>query len=146
MSEIDEPLPREHAACIVRASEVMVKIMDIQQQVADLNLMGIAAAASTKEAPRAARGQGVNPPTKKTNAKKSSNFGQSDCQSHRSGFLHVTQSLPVPRNAHLRPFQSQQNVESSIYVRLYFNIEPPSEDVEVEVQIGSPALLSGLDQ
>ena len=47
MSGIDEPLPREHAACIVRASEVMVKILDIQQQVADLNLMGIAAAAST---------------------------------------------------------------------------------------------------
>ena len=67
-------------------------------------------------------------------------------ESHRSGFLHATLSLPVPRNVHLRPFQSQQNVESSFYVRLYFNIEPPSEDVEVEVQIGSPALLSGLDQ
>ena len=57
MSEIDEPLPREHAACIVRASEVMVKILDIQQQVADLNLMGIAAAASTAYSGRVVGGR-----------------------------------------------------------------------------------------
>lgn len=54
MSEIDEPLPREHSACIVRASEVVMKIMDLQQKVDDLNLMGIAAGASTHAYRRAA--------------------------------------------------------------------------------------------
>ena len=47
MSEFDEPLPREHAACIVRANEVVVRIQDLQQQVDKLNLIGIATAAST---------------------------------------------------------------------------------------------------
>ena len=47
MSEFDEPLPREHAACIVRANEVVVRIQDLQQKVDKLNLIGIATAAST---------------------------------------------------------------------------------------------------
>ena len=50
MNEIDDPIPREHAACIVRAAEINKKIRKIRKAMEELHLVGIEKAFSTKRA------------------------------------------------------------------------------------------------
>ena len=47
MSEIDDPIPREHAACIVRAVEINKKILNVRKCMEELHLVGIEKAFST---------------------------------------------------------------------------------------------------
>ena len=47
MNEIDDPIPREHAACIVRAGELNKKILKIREGMEELDLEGAEGAFST---------------------------------------------------------------------------------------------------
>ena len=47
MNEIDDPIPREHAACIVRAGDISTKIIKARKGMEELNLVGIEGAFST---------------------------------------------------------------------------------------------------
>ena len=53
MNEIDDPIPREHAACIVRAAEINKKIRKIRKAMEELHLVGIEKAFSTGTSPYA---------------------------------------------------------------------------------------------
>ena len=46
MNEIDDPIPREHAACVVRANALMKRVPDIQREHDALDLKSIVAAHS----------------------------------------------------------------------------------------------------
>ena len=47
MSEITDPIPREHAACIVRAGATMKTIQDTDREVDALNLNALVAGCQT---------------------------------------------------------------------------------------------------
>ena len=47
MKEIEDPIPREHAACIVRAVEINKRILKIRSGMEELHLVGIEKAFST---------------------------------------------------------------------------------------------------
>ena len=48
-NEIDDPIPREHAACIVRAGGINKKIINARKSMEALNLVGIEEAFSTAQ-------------------------------------------------------------------------------------------------
>ena len=52
MNEIDDPIPREHAACIVRAVEINKRILKIRSGMEELHLVGIEKAFSTNRQPQ----------------------------------------------------------------------------------------------
>ena len=52
MNEINDPIPREHAACIVRAGEINKKIINVRKGMEALELVGIEEAFSTLQTHR----------------------------------------------------------------------------------------------